>query len=511
MRFDRNILSITFLVAALAYTLWFVFAGFGNHQDPLYWLYKYEHLEGGWMAVGTLLTGGAVVRLFGAQLLPLRLFGWLCTVAAIALPYVCLLTKEQRRSNLHWLALTYVLMGYGAFQEFSPGTLSVLLLAAIWVTVCKDRENPSSLGLWGTALLAGTAVAVRFPNILVFLVLIPLWKKRSLKAVPIAALAAGVVYLLGYVLVTPAAADAAMNSHDLWSMVEKLWTNSGRLLGYMLLSAGVLYLPWRTKPFVGWGVGGAIAMFVLYAMKPLQWYNLDLTYLIAAFCLVIALVTQQRTYVTGVLVMMVAALGTDTAWLKLFPALLCILPVALSHCPDMPVRRYLYEVLTVLCTVVVVRMTTNSVGQSNLMRATTWASVSPYKGIAIREAEQERLIQYKADYDSLMNAQTANDQTVNVLALGQEAHLMRAVTGCEAARYNEFWSNIFDSLYTAKYREIIEAERPVVFCSFTPQFKTKPAYTDGASRMEQMLIEEGYTALSRKEHKYIIYIPDTDD
>jgi hypothetical protein len=57
MRFDRRIFSIGLLIAAIAWTLWFVFAGFGNHQDPLYWLYKYEHLEGGWMAVGTLLTG----------------------------------------------------------------------------------------------------------------------------------------------------------------------------------------------------------------------------------------------------------------------------------------------------------------------------------------------------------------------------------------------------------------------------------------------------------------------
>ena len=178
MRSYRNILSIGLLILALAYTLWFVFAGFGNHQDPLYWLYKYEHLEGGWMAVGTLLTGGAVVKIFGAQLLPLRLFGWLCTVAAIALPYCCFLTKEQRRDNLHWLALTYLLMGYGAFQEFSPGTLSVLLLSALWVT-----QSPVVLGL---------AVAARFPNILALLVLIPHWKKKNLWNIPIAAVTTGV-------------------------------------------------------------------------------------------------------------------------------------------------------------------------------------------------------------------------------------------------------------------------------------------------------------------------------
>ena len=97
-----------------------------------------------------------------------------------------------------------------------------------------------------------------------------------------------------------------------------------------------------------------------------------------------------------------------------------------------------------------------------------------------------------------------------VLALGQENHLMRAVTGCEAARYNEFWSNIFDSVYISKYRPIIEAERPIVFCSFSPQFKTKPVYVDKESALEKMLHDEGYRPLDRSKYKYMIYIPDDD-
>lgn len=85
---------------------------------------------------------------------------------------------------------------------------------------------------------------------------------------------------------------------------------------------------------------------------------------------------------------------------------------------------------------------------------------------------------------------------------------MRAVTGCEAARFNEFWSNIYDSVYTAKYREIIVAEHPIVFCSFSPQFKTKPEYQDQHSCFENMLLDEGYQALDRSQYKYMIYIYD---
>ena len=474
------------MVAALAYTLWFVFAGFGNHQDPLYWLYKYESLEGGWMAVGTLLTGGAIVRLFGAQLLPLRLFGWLCTVTAITLPYCCLLDKEQKRDNLHWLALAFVLMGYGAFQEFSPGTLSVLLLSALWVT-----QSPIVLGL---------AVAARFPNILALLVLIPLWKKKSLWNIPIAAVSAGVVYLLGYCFVTPSPMDAAMTSHDLIAMLTKLWENSGQLILYAFMAIGVLAIGQRIKDrssiiyqLSAILVGVLLALVAIYTTKPHHWYNTDLTYMLSALILVIA----AGKLPIGAIILMIATLCTDTAWLKLFPAVLCLLPVA-ALMYEAPVRRYLFIVLAIFSAVVVYRMTTNSIGNNDLTKVQTIATVAPYNGIAIRQAEQNRLLQYKADFDSLQSP---------ILAIGQENHLMRAVTGCEAARFNEFWSNIYDSVYTAKYREIIGTERPIVFCSYSPQFKTKPTYQDQQSCFEHMLRDEGYQVLDRSPYKYMIYIP----
>ena len=519
MRSDRYILSIIALVLAFAYTLWFVFAGFGNHQDPLYWLYKYEHLEGGWMAIGTLLTGGVVVRLFGAQLLPLRLFGWLCTVAAIALPYCCLLDKQQRRENLHWLALTFLLMGYGAFQEFSPGTLSVLLLSALWVTSVKSQITNYKLQIL-TPILLGIAVSVRFPNILALLVLIPLWKKRSLWNIPIAVLTAGVVYLLGYFFVTPAPMDSAMTgTHDFMAMVTKLWQNGGKLIGFLLMAVGVLAIgKWTTKHNTSYIihissilVGLTLVYFVWFGTKAVQWYNIDLTYMLSALVLVIAfgnikssIINHKFEILIGAIILMIATLGTDTAWLKLFPAVLCLLPVAASQYEQLE-RRYLCIVLALFASIVMVRMTTNSVGKTDLTKATTFASVAPYRGIAIHADEQVRLEHYIADYDSLQS--TIENRQSKILAIGQENHLMRAVTGCEAARFNEFWSNIFDSVYTAKYQPIIESERPVVFVSFSPQFKTKTSYKDGASAFEMMLLEQGYQTLDRAEHKYMIYIP----
>ena len=474
------------------------------------------------MAVGTLLTGGALVRLFGAQLLPLRLAGWLCTVGAIILPYSCLLDKEQRKKNIHWLALAILLMGYGAFQEFSPGTLSVFLLSALWVTSSKVES-----GKWKVesvcAVLLGVAVAVRLPNILALLVLIPLWKKRSLWNIPIAAVTAGLVYLLGYWFITPAPLDAAMTSHDILPMITKLWTKGGLLVGYLLLAVGVLAVGRkrirglegeriRGLVFLGLGVGLLLVYFLVMTTKATQWYNTDLTYFISAFCLVIAITNYQLSInkyqlPIGAAILIVATLGTDTAWLKLFPAVLCLLPVAGAQMEE-KLRKYVWWVLVPVVVLVMVRHSTNSVGKTNLMKVQTISSIAPYRGIAITNAEEARLAQLKTDVDSIRGLEDERMRGLEVLAVGQDNHLMRAVTGCEAARYNEFWSNIFDSVYTAKYRPIIEEEKPIVFCAFSPQFKTKKEYKDRQSAFENMLREKGYREIDRSKYKYAIFIPD---
>ena len=519
MRSAKYILSVGLLGFTLAWSLWYVFAGYGNPMDPFYWLYKYQTLESGWMSIGTILTGGALVRLFGAQLLPLRLAAWLTVVAAIVLPYGALLNRDQRLNNLHWLALAFGLMGYGAFQEFSPGTLTVLLLSAIWVCTAKFAIISHKFEIL-TAILAGIAVSVRFPNILVLLVLIPLWRKRALWLVPIAAASAGVVYLLGYWFVTPAYMDPAMSSHGIGEMISKLWVNGGKVLGYALIWLGVWcigqwisnnkiinhkfaiineYLP----VIAGVMMGAGLCYYVTFVPKIHQWYNIDLTYMISVGCIFWALITRRRELAIGVAVLVVATLGTDTGWLKLFPSAVCLLSVAATRY-EQEMRQYLYPALLGFTIAVMMRFSVNCIGDYNLRHCTVGATIAPYEHIDIRPVDEAQLKQYKADYDSLQHS-TVSYQPI--IAFGQDMHRIRAVTGCQAARFNEFWSNIFDSVYTVKYREIIQAERPIVFCSFSPKFKTKKTYKDKQSALEQMLRAEGYREIDRSEYKYMIYIP----
>ena len=364
--------------------------------------------------------------------------------------------------------------------------------------------------------MAGLSIAARFPNILALLVLIPLWKKRCLWNIPIAALSAGAVYLLSYIFITPAPLDAAMSSHDFVPMLNKLWTSGGKLAGYLLMAAGVVAIaksslvPSRRHAVIlSLFMGFALLYYIAYAIKPFQWYNIDLTYLISALIIVIAIhsyIIHKSSYILiGLLLLSVATLGTDTGWLKLFPALLCLLPVALcAH--DLRTYARLALVLNIVGVITMWRMSTNSVGQSNLAKHTTFSSVAPYKGIAITPSEEARLLQIQNDCNDLHTSYITHN--TSILSVGQDMHLFRAVTGCDAARFNEFWSNIYDSVYTAKYRPIIEAELPVVFVTYTPQYKTKPEYRDGQSRFENMLRELGYTEMPRTKYKYIIYEPE---
>ncbi|MCR5050410.1 MAG: hypothetical protein K6A36_04935 [Paludibacteraceae bacterium] len=517
----RYSLSWLFLAASVVYSLWFVFAGLGNVQDPLYWLNKYRTLEGGWMVAGTLLTGGAWVRLFGAELLPLRLLAWACVATAITLPYCCLLTRDERRNNIHWLAITFCLMGYGAFQEFSPGTLTVLLLSVLWVV----SNQQSDIRYQISAILLGLAVAVRFPNILALLVLLPLWRKRSLWCVPLAALTAGVVYLLGYWLLTPAMADASMSTHGLGNMVAKLWNKGALLAGCMAGWFGVCTLGqyaarrlperWQRWGLAACGaIAGALVAYYAYMVPaPKQWYNIHLTYIVSALCLVLGVWAYgSKTHPSslggtgwGCLLLLVATMGTDTAWLKLFPVVLCLLPVAAVRLSP-AMRRYLWPVIACLTAVVIVRFVSNSVAKTDLRKADTVATVSPYKGIRVREVENRWMEHVVKDYDSIQQS-AAGSQPLAAIAVGQQMHRMRALTGCAPAAYNEFWSNIFDSVYTAKYRQVIERDRPIVFCSYSPQFKTKKQYQDRYSAFEQMLREEGYSEIDRSKYRYMIYVP----
>lgn len=499
------------LIASLLWTLWFVFAGFGNHMDPAYWLYKYRHLDGGWMSAATILFGHLCVRLFGEQLLPLRLVGWVLTVLAIALPYGLLLTPRQRRQHLHWLALAYFMMGYGAFQELSPGTLTVFLLSLLAVAAIRylrQARIPTAIAL---GLLLALAIAARFPNILVLIPLIAiicLRAKRSNSlsgpiAIALSTISAlSILYALSFALLSFSTVDPAMgSSHGFTQMLTKLWEQGALLIGFALLWYGVLALV-RRSWYWSLPLALAIAYVAAYTFTP-QWYNTHLTICLSAACVVFAIASRRTMLAWFTAILAVATLGTDVAWLKLFPCVLALIPLV-PTAYHAKTRTGIYLVLLAFTIVQMSVFATNSVGNSNLTEANIRAAVPPYENIHIDSVNNARITQLNADLHTL----SLNDS--NTLAVGQDLHLIRSVTGCRAGYHNEFWSNIFDSVYTAKYEPLILERQPIVICSYSPHFKTKKTYRDRHSAFEQMLLRNHYSPLDRSTYRYMIYLPQTD-
>lgn len=516
------------LVSALAYSLLWVVRGGGNIKDQFYWLTKYELLESGWLACGTIAIGHAWMALFGHTIFAMRVLGWLCTTLAVALPYCCLLSRRQRSRNLHWLGLTYWLVAYGSFQEFSPGTISVLLLSILCVVLLKspisNLKSPISIGL-----LLALLVLVRFPNVLV-LPILALWcyylYRRDKEQLPILVrqalitlLVAAVAYGLGlvawyYGMHHDVTAPAARHTMEL--MLQKMGENGYRLVADLALWLAFAYglsiagRPIHTawKWFAAVASGGLMLYYVIYAYPASQWYSIDQVYLISSLVLFVALVLYRQRErhdlpmpVMGcaLALMSVATLGTDTGFLKLFPALLCLLPWWAAYIQWPCRQRYVLTAMVVLTALFVVRFSTNAIGRHNIYEENTWGQVPVMHLTQISEQDNAQMVKLCNDY-------AVYSRKAKVYAVGDAMHMFRAITHCEPPVRNEFWSNIFDPVYTRWYSELVAREHPVIFCFYSPSFHTKPQYRDRESMLEHMLLDSGYVAVDRSDYKYMIYV-----
>lgn len=526
------VLQMLMLVSALAYTFVFVVSGFGNKMDPYFWFSKFESMDTSLMTLGTVATGYVWLRIVGRTIFALRLLGWLCAVVAIALPYVCLLDGAQRRANLHWLTATYILMGYGVFQEFSPGALSMLLLSVLIVLWVKSLSTERYV--WPIAIVAGLAVLVRLPNVLVLPLLGGAWAMigwnrsytcaHTARIIGVLLTVSGAVVMTGYGLwwwlgyqemSTPQA------NHTIVKMLTGLWNNGWLLLvgmsvwgviGWCIHSLRSVESP--IMRWIGAICAGALLVYGMYfAIAPHQWYNTNLHYFVSSAVLALGswlvadgLQRKRKRQVlivsVSMMIMMIVPMGSDTAWLKLFPAVLCLLPWwAAAYWNREGVDKLWIPVLVAVSGMCACYYTTNSIGNCTTFGTKEWGRVDLLRLTRVGPLQNERMDKVVADYATYR-------KQGKVYMLGEDMHLFRALTHAEPPYKHEFWSNIYDPVYTKWYRELVEKEHPILFVSYTPTFmlhKDKDRYKE--SMLENMLREEGYREVDRSAQKYMIYLP----
>ena len=147
---------------AVLWTLSFVFWG-GGGNDPYYWISVYDGVIGGGKSISflTVALGYFLGETFGYTLLTYRLAGWICDLLAVLVPFIFIVPKDRRFSpkGLLFLSLTLLLMGYGTFNEFSPGTLPFLLLSACLVPLHKFSLDGGMKSVLTLAVISALATA----------------------------------------------------------------------------------------------------------------------------------------------------------------------------------------------------------------------------------------------------------------------------------------------------------------------------------------------------------------
>ena len=531
-----SILIVLVLLLSIAFTFLFVVAGFGNHMDPFYWMGLCEEYHTGFMTIGAIALGSAWIHIFGASVFTMRLLGWLLCIAALAIPYCCLLDKEQRLQNLHWLALCYCLLGYGVFQEYSPGTLSVFLcsvLATLWILYLRDRR-----WIYAIPLVVAMAIVARFPNVVVLLflsILLPIYgvlKHRESKLIILdesilllgSVLLTGLLYLIlgvdmslsGF---TEGFSSQASGEHSLLLMMQTLiskginlliWVAVIMVFGYVCSCVGKLQNKW-----LRWGssIGLAIlfGLFLYYTFSWKDWYNMKLHYFLSSITIAIAIYVIIQlakdknpmgifVAISFLLIGCVIPLGSDTAWLKLFPIYLCFIPVMVGlYMSHLSWIKYLYPSLAILCGFVMITYCFNPIGSKSLFQGKIFGTQPLYHHIFIPKYADDYLNQLSADFDEY----GAKDNTIVV---GDGAHLCAQLTKAQTLQQFGFWSNLDDSVYVSKVSSYIDEKRPVVFCVHTPWFVYKDENI-GQSLFETMLRRKEYQEINREEHLYMIYLP----
>lgn len=535
-RISYSIIKVLLLTCSLIYTFVFVIMGFGNHMDPFYWMELCQNPDSSsFMTMGTILVGKLWITISGDSVVSMRFLSWVITTTAIGLPYLCLLNKQQRKDNLHWLALAYFLTGYGVFQEYSAGSMSVLLMSITVVIWVKYLINHKYIYL--LPFIIAFAIFVRFPNIIVILPLTIIlilngilekttWRVFFKDESIIIAGTTIVLMLLYYTTISDFSINTiflgfsqqAEGGHSLSIMVEKLIKYGLVLiidsLFIMVFGIILFYSNKINNNLLKWILSVFYSIIILLLAKRCfswnDWYNHSLHYFISSIVLTIAIYVSGKMILqkqwkellivlSSVFICGVVPLGSDTAWLKLFPIILCLLPVLISKYLVEENKEIAYPTIIMFCLFTMTTYCFNPIGGKSLFQGRVFGTTKLYKHIFLPEHCNDYLNKLQWDFDQY-------GENGNTIAVGDGTHLFEELTKCKRYSYNNFWRDLNDEKFISFIRKEIESSHPVVFCMHTPPFIYKD-YDIGQSLMEEMLTESGYNqVIDRSEDCYMIYV-----
>lgn len=358
-------IKFIFLLSLMIYSISFCFWGRGNN-DVYFWINIYRSSEPDIMIWGTYLAAKIWCNTFGYTLLSVRILNWICNIIAFSIPVIALYRMVFfRKSILVWYGIALVFMGYGTFNEFSPYSLTFLILSFIVTVMLAMQQSVRTSIFYG--ICCGFATVVRFPNVLSFVIVCSFIiingfyngssrKKVLLNCFLMIAffvVTSVTIYSIGnYNMISLYSSISSVDNNHSWvNLLDGLFERSLQMFEYCAIV--VLFYILSTIDFKDKVVYVFIKCFIFFMMflflrfglKIHFWANLNLHFMLCALTLVICckfLISShnenQTHLVFAILLMFIPAMGSDVSLLKLFPNVLIFIPVVM---PYMVSNKYL--------------------------------------------------------------------------------------------------------------------------------------------------------------------------
>lgn len=486
-------LQYTILLFSVLFTFLFVFLGESNNSDFYYWLNMYVNRDLQTMTFGSVLISHWYGNFFGFTVFSFRFLAWLLCVISLLMPFFFIIPRVERRNHIYSLSISFFMLGYGCFQELSPGTYSVFFISLYICLLWKYYCSQSIVYLTFMSIVSTIAVICRFPNILLipatsfFIVNYYLCYNKSKIVIyhaviytVITLLFVAFCYLMSELLFHNFSRNIALEinsgSHGIKSLIHLLYANVKHIIFYTSIIFVYLYFLFDVKIDTVWKSALynllLVVVFVILFFTELKMhrrYNMNLHYFISSISIatVIFYIFYYKTHdvkklclsIIILLVGSIVPMGSDTHWLKLFPILLCFLPVLcwLVQMPIITSVRNIYSVIFVFLVFCVGTYVINPID-----------GVPLYKNVILcKDGLLKYTFQQQITCDKIKQMQQSFLQygiKSNSIAYGWGAHMFNCINDLKRAPYQNFWCEFNDSVFIENNKKYIVRHRPIVFC-----------------------------------------------
>jgi len=438
-------------------------------MDPYYWINRYADYSEYFIVSGSLFVGYIWGNIFGFTLLSLRFLGWIFSITAILLPYFILQPRKNYLKNSYYLLFGIFLLGYGSYNEFSPVSSTILAISILAVLLYKYFEERKITYLIALGVMSSIAIWFRFPNVLVLpviscslLVYYFIEKNKDkvnyfkdfIRPIGIYLLISTIVYIALVVLMMndvaivslgmDSVSKANTGDHSVFYMLRMLYSDFNGILLY----CGVLFLfaylvkvqQLNINKFVKYIIYFVILALFAYFLKSNigthKWFNWPLHVFISSIAISATIVIVYKSlkkknakealfYFSVLLLGVVAPMGSDTRWLKLFPILCCFLPVLLINMHiDWRKNKLVIALIFIFSSYVLVCYARNNISKGtrgNVLQMTETVDCKVLKNIYLSKDDAEYV-------ETILHDYTLLGEIDNTIFYGNAAHFPYSVT-----------------------------------------------------------------------------------